>query len=167
MKMDGEQTTMYSDGYCHARSVDSEGHESRDWVKALAARVGTQLPQGWRLCGENLWARHSIHYQDLPAYFLMFSLWNGLKCLSWAETAEWAALLDLHTVPVLYNGVYDGNPVTSNLWDPAKGEGYVVRSAEAFHYRDFRKKVGKFVRSQHVHTHGHWMREQVVKNVLK
>ncbi len=167
LKMDGEQTTIYSDGYCHARSIDSGGHESRDWVKALAARIGTQLPQGWRLCGENLWAQHSISYTELPSYFLIFSLWDGLKCLSWRETAEWAALLDMHTVSVLYNGPYDGNPVTGRLWDPSDGEGYVVRVSDSFHYRDFRRKVGKYVRKNHVHTHGHWMRQQVVKNGLK
>lgn len=165
LKMDGEQTTVYSDGYCHARSIDSGSHESRHWVKALAGRVGPQLPSGWRICGENLWAKHSIHYKDLPDYFLMFSIWNGLTCLSWQETEEWAALLGLHTVQTLAFGKYKAEPWPHwENWEKLGNEGYVVRRADAFHYRDFRYKVGKYVRAQHVHTHGHWMRERIIRN---
>jgi hypothetical protein len=167
LKMDGEQTTLYSDGFCHARSIDSGSHHSRDWVKALAGRVGPQLPAGWRICGENLWAKHSIHYTDLPSPFLMFSIWNGLTCLSWAETEEWAALLDLHTVQRLHLGTFKSEwwsrPETGPTIVP-NHEGYVVRRADSFHYREFRKKIGKYVRASHVHTHGHWIREQIVRN---
>jgi hypothetical protein len=166
LKMDGEQTTIYSDGYCHARSIDSGGHPSRNWVKALAARVGPQLPSGWRLCGENLWAKHSIHYTDLPDYFLLFSIWSGLTCLSWDETEEWAKLLDLHIVQHLYLGPFIPS-FWKNMAQPEGHEGYVVRVADSFHYRDFRRKVGKYVRASHVHTHGHWMREQIVQNKVK
>lgn len=166
VKMDGEQTTIYPDGYCHARSIDSGSHPSRDWVKALAGRVGPQLPPNWRICGENLWAKHSLLYTNLPAPFLMFSIWDGLTCLSWEDTELWAALLGLHTVQRLSSvplkdmaaGV---RPFPFNV---DTDEGYVVRRAEAFHYREFRQKVGKWVRASHVHTHGHWMREQIVRN---
>jgi hypothetical protein len=166
VKMDGEQTTIYSDGSCHARSIDSGSHPSRDWVKALAGRVGPQLPTGWRICGENLWAKHSIHYTDLPDYFLMFSIWNGLTCLGWDETEEWAQLLGLHTVQRLYSGQFrdDISEWTQPLRKGEEQEGYVVRRADSFHYREFRYKVGKYVRAQHVHTHGHWMREQIIRN---
>jgi hypothetical protein len=165
VKMDGEQTTIYPDGYCHARSIDSGGHPSRDWVKALAGRVGPQLPSGWRICGENLWAKHSIYYTDLPSYFLMFSMWDGLTCLGWEETVEWAQMLDLHTVQRAHLGTFKPD-WWRNLPAPVGREGYVVRRADSFHYRDFRKKVGKYVRASHVHTHGHWMREQITRNLL-
>lgn len=165
VKMDGEQTTIYSDGYCHARSIDSGGHASRDWVKALAGRVGPQLPHGWRICGENLWAKHSIHYTNLQSYFQVFSIWDGLRCLSWDDTVEWAAMLDLHTVQLLSHEKFNSYAWVG--WKAAyKQEGFVVRRADSFHYRDFRKKVGKYVRASHVHTHGHWMREQIIRNEL-
>ncbi len=118
VKMDGEQTTIYSDGFCHARSLDSSPHESRNWVKALAARVGPELPDGWRICGENLWAQHSLAYNDLPSYFLMFSLWDGLTCLSWQETEEWAALLGLHIVQRRLREDYSITRETSMSSDP-------------------------------------------------
>jgi len=70
-KMDDENTTMYPD-YLHARSLEEEHHESRGWVKRLHAEICWNIPQGWRICGENLFALHSIRYDDLLSYFLVF-----------------------------------------------------------------------------------------------
>lgn len=58
-KMDGENTTMYRD-YIHARSVDGRSHPSRAWVKQLHGRICFDIPEGWRFCGENMYAQHSI-----------------------------------------------------------------------------------------------------------
>lgn len=86
-KMDGENTTLYSD-YTHARSLDSGHHESRSWIKSKQAEIGHLIPQGWRICGENLYARHSIVYNDLHSYFYVFNIWNEEnKCLSWDATS--------------------------------------------------------------------------------
>jgi len=172
IKMDGENTTIYSDGFTHARSLDTESHPSRNRVRALAAATGPQLPAGWRLCGENVYAKHAIHYQNLPSYFLMFSLWDDQNvCRSWDETVEWAALLDLHTVPVLYDGLFDLD-VVRDFYTPrdAQGEeveGWVMRVADSFKYGDFRTSMAKYVRAGHVPEHGgHWKRAAVVVNGL-
>src|SRR5829696_5384608 len=84
-KLDGENTTMYADGL-HARSLDSAHHPSRAWVKALQGRIGPGIPAGWRVCGENLYARHSIPYEDLDSWFYGFSVWDGEDCLDWDRT---------------------------------------------------------------------------------
>lgn len=168
-KMDGENTTLYRD-YMHARSVDGRNHPSRNWVKGLWAKLRDDIPQGWRVCGENLYAQHSIPYSDLPSYFLGFSILDERNhCLSWDETKEWFTLLDIARVPVLYDGIFD-EPVIRGLWDDKKwdgSEGYVVRVADAFSYGDFRKNIGKFVRRGHVQTAKHWMHGQrVIPNGL-
>ena len=72
-KMDGENTTMYPD-HIHARSIDSRHHPSRTWVKSLHGSIAHLIPQGWRLCGENLYAQHSIAYEGLKSYFYLFSV---------------------------------------------------------------------------------------------
>ena len=36
-KMDGENTTIYSDGYVHARSVDSRSKPWQSWLQAYSA----------------------------------------------------------------------------------------------------------------------------------
>jgi hypothetical protein len=170
-KMDGENCTI-GQTYTHARSTDSRHHPSRAWVKNLQAQIGHEIPEGWRLCGENLFAKHSIGYENLPSYFLLFSVWDDQNvCLSWADTEEYARLLRLHMVPVLYEGPWDENKITK-LWDGrsrfgGEGEGYVVRVAGSFRYGDFAKAVAKFVRPSHVQTDSHWMQSEVVPNKLK
>ena len=74
-----------------------------DWVKALHGSICAEVPEDWRLCGENVYARHSISYGSLPSYFFLFSIWNGAnEALSWEETLEWASLLGLETPPVFF-----------------------------------------------------------------
>jgi len=58
VKMDGENTSIYRD-HVHASSLDGGRHESRWPAWELQARVGHELPEGWRVCGENLYAREA------------------------------------------------------------------------------------------------------------
>ena len=165
-KMDGENTTLYAD-HVHARSLSSAHHPSRTAVKQLQARLADSIPAGWRLCGENLQAVHSIAYEDLPAWFLLFSVWDGDRCLDWDTTLEWAALLEVPTVPVLWEGTWDDAAIRALALDPARQEGYVVRLREAFVLADFGTSVAKFVRAGHVTTDAHWMSRPVVPNGLR
>lgn len=57
-KLDGECTTLYKD-YSHARSLDSNHHPSRDWVKRFHSEIAHNIPEGWRVCGENVFAKHN------------------------------------------------------------------------------------------------------------
>lgn len=160
--------SMYND-YVHARSLQNEGHPSRDWLKGWHASIRNDIPDGWRICAENLFAKHSILYSDLENYVLGFSLWNEYNiCMSWDDTLMYFELMGITPVQTLYRGPYDENilkEIAKNL-DTEKNEGYVVRPARAFPFAEFRNVVGKYVRKNHVHTHGHWMREGVVKNKL-
>jgi hypothetical protein len=168
-KMDGENTTMYTD-YIHARSVDSKNHPSRNYIKGLWAQFCGDIPEGWRLCGENLYAKHSIHYKDLPSYLMCFSIWNEHNvCLDWDQTQEWFSLLNVLSVPVIYDGIYDEKMIKS-LWDEKKKEqteGYVIRIANEFSYGDFKASVAKFVRKNHVTSETHWAKQNVVPNEIK
>ncbi len=168
-KMDGENSSLYRD-YYHARSVDGRNHPSRAWAKQFWSQICGDIPEGWRVCAENLYAEHSITYRDLPTYVMGFSIWNDRNvCLSWDETTEWFALLGVTPVPVMYDGVFD-EKIIKGLWDEKNwktSEGYVLRLADEIAYGDFKKKVGKFVRKDHVQTAKHWMHGQaIVKNGL-
>lgn len=169
VKMDGENTTLYHDGY-HARSIDSRHHPSRDWLARFHAECGYNIPVGWRVCGENLYARHSIAYTDLPSYFLGFSVWNEEnRALSWDDTQEVFALLGIESVPVLYRGMFDEaqlHRLVAQL-DLSKDEGFVLRLADSFHYDEFAQSVAKWVRPAHVQTGEHWMHSTIVPNGLK
>lgn len=165
-KMDGENTTGYSDGHIHARSLDTGYHASREWVKGYLAMPLLEIPKGWRLCGENLYAKHSIHYLNLPSYFLGFSLWNENNvCLSWDETIEWFSLLGVIPVRVIYRGILT-ETILREIKISDDCEGYVARRAESFSFDQFPTYVGKYVRRNHVQTSEHWMHAQMVKNGL-
>lgn len=170
VKMDGENTSMYSD-YVHARSIDSLGDVSRDWVKNLRAKIGHDIPKGWRLCGENMYEEHSIHYKDISSYFLVFSIWNEVNmCLSWDDTIEWTNLLDLSLVPVIFRGMWDEQKITDLMtenYGTNELEGYVVRIASGFRYSNFRRSVAKCVRKNHIKTHGRSSRRRMTRNELK
>jgi len=169
-KMDGENTTMYSD-YFHARSVDGRSHPSRSWAKNFWNQIRYDIPEQWRLCCENLYAQHSIVYDNLPSYVMGFSMWNERNiCLDWDTTQEWFSLLGVESVPLLYDGIYNEFSIRSlwndRVWD--KCEGYVIRVADEISYSDFRHKVAKFVRKNHVQTVKHWMHGQsITPNKLK
>lgn len=166
-KLDGENTSMYRDAV-HARSLDSRHHPSRDWVKRLQGAIGYQIPDGFRVCGENLFARHSIAYDDLPSYFYVFSVWDDANmCLSWSETKQWASLLGLEVAPVLHEGRWDEVRIRNLAFDTDRVEGYVVRSAGAFAYADFASNTAKWVRKGHVQTDDHWMQAAIVPNGLR
>jgi len=166
-KLDGENTSMYPD-IMHARSPDGRHHPSRDWVKALHARIRYEIPENWRLCGENVYAQHSIRYESLESYFYLFSIWNNEnEALSWDETQEWAKLLEISTAPVLFRGEWDQDLIGNFQIDEASQEGYVVRLAERFSQKEFNKSIAKWVRPHHVQTSEHWMHAEIVPNQLK
>jgi hypothetical protein len=170
IKMDGENTTMTSDRV-YARSVDSADHPSRHWVKSLWSQISYLIPEGWRVCGENLFAKHSIAYENLGSYFHVFNIWNEKnECLSWEETLEWCELLGLKHVEVLVDDVTsDAFPmIHARFLDgySQSHEGYVVRNRNSFEYKNFSKNVAKYVRANHVQTDSHWMHSELIKNQL-
>lgn len=170
IKMDGENTTMYDDKI-HARSINSDNHPSRDWVKGLWGNLSYQLPTNWRICGENLYALHTIPYEHLNSFFNVFSVWEEKRCMSWDETIGICKMLHLETVPVFYRGIFDQNiihkafPATYN-GDPT--EGYVIRDVNEFMYDDFPISIAKFVSKKFIiDPDKHWMQEKVIPNKIQ
>jgi len=177
-KMDGENTTLYCDT-AHARSLTSGPHPSRAKVKELWQSLRWDIPPGMRICGENMYAKHSIYYDSLRSYFLVFNIWLGDVCLSWEDTILWCGLLGLDTVPVLYRGKWNesvwSDPYHAERWirqgrDDHDGgserEGFVVRLAEEIRLDDFGRSVAKYVRKGHVQTDEHWMSQEITPNKL-
>ena len=164
-KMDGENTTLYCDGL-HARSIDSRYHPSRAWIRAYHGQIAHLIPNDFRICGENLYAKHSIHYTDLQSFFYVFSIWEGDLCLSWDDTVEWAELLGLSMVPLLYRGEYVQSQVRTfhEQLDLKRQEGYVLRTSASFLRSEFSSRVVKWVRRNHVQTDTHWMHQKVIPN---
>jgi len=168
-KMDGENTNIYPDG-THARSIDSKYHPSRTWINKIQGEIGYKLMKDERLCGENLYARHSIEYKDLESYLYIFGYWSGTFCHSWDITVERASGLGLTLAPVIYQGVWDEDLIKSLKEDILSSdntkEGFVVRLAEGFEMSEFTNSVAKYVRPNHVQTDQHWMFSELIPNEL-
>lgn len=169
-KMDGENTSIYCD-HIHARSVDSKDHESRHWVKSFASSFQHKIPKGYRICGENLFAKHSIQYDDIFSYFYGFAVFdNNNVCLSWEDTINIFYDLGITSVPVLHEGSNVSKGFLRRMaksLDREHQEGYVVRNSNSFNFDDFKYNIAKYVRREHVVTDTHWMHKKIVKNNIR
>jgi hypothetical protein len=170
VKIDGENCTMYKN-FIHARSLMPMTGQDRGFVKSLHATISSNIPDGWRICCENAYAKHSIHYSNLENYVFVLSIWNEENiCLSWDETLEWCELLGLTMVPTIYRGVFSEEYLQScytEFYNGDECEGYVIRLASKFHYDDFKNSVAKFVRKEHVKPNAkHWRQDLTVPNGL-
>lgn len=168
LKIDGECTSLYSD-CIHARSLDSKNHPSRNWIKNLHAQIKHLIPEDLKIVGENCFASHSIKYQFLSTYFYVFGIFNDKECLSWDETVEYAKLLDLETVPVLYHGIWDEEKIKACFTEKVNNdeqEGYVIRLASSYLIEDSENSICKWVRKNHITCSEHWMSERIIPNKL-
>lgn len=163
-KMDGQNQTIYSDGYYHARSIDGHGKKWDNWLKQYIQSWHYNIPNGWRVCGECLFAKHSIdyHFPNDGHLFQVFSIYDDRNvCLSYEQTWMWCDLLGLKEVPIIYVGKYDKNKILKRFNEykslqEREVEGFVIRNIDEFKYEDFSKNVGKYVRANHVQIDEHW-----------
>lgn len=157
-KLDGGNMS-FSRSCSYSRSLDSGTHSWDTKAKAKWAEIRWDIPEGWRISGESLHARRSVAYDNLPDIYLVFGIWDETNTLlDWDSTVEFAELLGLKTVPVLYRGTDYKKAVTA--WgkekDTTSSEGFVVRSAGRIHYDDFAGNFAKWVRPNHVTTTAAW-----------
>jgi ATP-dependent RNA circularization protein (DNA/RNA ligase family) len=165
-KMDGENTTMMKTKF-YVRSLDSKHHYTQNHVKGIWGNINYLIPDNWRICGENLYAKHSIGYNNLSSYFMVFNIWNDNNmCLSFDETIEMCKMLNLTHVPIIYKGIFDIDYIKKIKLDYSKQEGYVIRLAESFNYDNFKNSVVKFVRKNHVTSNQHWLYSKIEINKL-
>lgn len=163
-KMDGENTTIYSDGYLHARSLDSNSNFTRSWMKQLASIIHHEIPNGWRFVFENVGWLHSIAYNDLISNAYLLSIWNDLNsCISYSDVLSFATQLDLATPQEFYRGPFNQKILEelSHSLDHSIVEGYVIRNVESFSFTDFQNNVAKYVRPNHVQSGQHWLKTTV------
>lgn len=167
-KMDGENASLYANHY-HARSLDSRHHASRDWIKAFHGSIKHLIPSEHRICGENLYAKHSVGYENLPSYFMGFSIWRKDFCLDWDSTLEGFEYFGIQSVPILWRGQWENFPKEYiNFFTERcdEVEGYVIRTTDGFMLEDFQSFVAKYVRKDHIQTDQHWMAGPVIPNGL-
>lgn len=188
-KMDGSNTSLELEG-CFARThAGAPTHASFDLLKALHASIKYKISDDIQLFGEWCYAVHSIPYNELPGYFLLFNVavypksrsndkshTDGRVWYSWDMVELWAEDIGVPTVPVLFKGIVESEKelkdlVESLMIQPSAcggiREGVVVRFAGSFKELEFPSHVMKCVRANHVQTSDHWKDQEIIKNKLK
>ena len=175
-KLDGSNVCLEREQVFARSHNDAPRHPSFDALKAVHAALRWQIPAYWQLFGEWLWARHSIAYNRLPTFLLIFGIrdTSEMVWLSWEETVAACNNMNLKTVPVLWRGIVQAEAelqtriealLQKRSYGPEQ-EGLVVRIAESFVDAEFGKSVAKWVRQHHVQTNEHWNSQQITRNLL-
>lgn len=162
-KMDGENTTLYRQGF-HSRSVNYRYNHTRDIISVYHSMIKDRIPVGWRVCGENVSYEHSIRYENLEHFFFGFSVWNKENiCLNWTDTLDFFNDVGIIPVRILTDNVKSGpmaaiqRAINWACYNPENREGFVIRNSDQFSYENFHLNVAKWVRKNHVTTDDHWL----------
>ncbi|WP_437597789.1 RNA ligase family protein [Sorangium sp. So ce590] len=171
-KCDGSNLTYTRKSVFSRSHSGPPSHPSFDLAKATHASIAHRLSDGMSLFCEYCYAVHSIEYEALPGYSLVFGVRDDALGLFW----EWdmvvaqAKDLGLPTVPVLFRGIVESEreleALTSGLArEPSafggQREGVVVRVAGEFPDVMFQRSLAKWVRRGHVQTDEHWMHQEI------
>lgn len=158
IKMDGGNVSAYPDAF-HGRSKDSGTQPWDTYAKRLWSQFRFDIPEGWRVSCESMYARRSVAYENLESPLYVIGIWNEKnELISWADTVEWAQMLGLPTVPPIYVGTdfKEASTVWKKQFTPETSEGFVIRDAGKIPHAQFGSRVVKYVRANHVQTSADW-----------
>jgi hypothetical protein len=174
-KIDGSNVCLEHDGVFARSHSGPPIHPSFDLLKALHATIKHDIPPDSQWFGEYAYAKHSLAYDKLPGYLMMFGIRINDNWLRWSAVCRFCSLLGLPTVPVLFEGKVDTAKTLKDLilnlakQPSALGtirEGVVVRVEREFSDEEFPQCVQKWVRKDHVQTDVHWKHQTITPNGL-
>ena len=139
-------------------------------VRQINQIIRYDLSEDMFVFGENMEGIHSIEYTNLKSYFYIFGIRQLDNWWSWSDVEDFSILLDLPTVPVLFDGVIEKyedlkEKVESLVKEESRlggqMEGVVARVYNSFNDEEFETSVIKWVRKGHVQTDEHWTKNWV------
>jgi hypothetical protein len=192
-KIDGTNVGIHfsSDGklvlQCRGHLITEGMHAQYDlfkqWTVVKRPVLEERLQDRYILFGEWMYARHSVHYRQLPHYFFEFDIYDKANGVFLSLDLRMALLKDtnIHTVPVVYRGAVTQeklmgllgpsrfgscfeNPITKRTDDLM--EGLYVRTEAAGAVTSRAKHVRhEFV--EKIKQSTHWQQRAIVPNILK
>jgi len=136
-----------------------------NWARHNEEKI-LKIPNGWKVYGELMYAKHNIYYDELPSYFLVFDIWDGREYLHYDNRIFFIKEFGFQHVPILYYGnekidvdsfMYIKSACSSNL-----AEGIVIKN--------YKKQIrGKLVRPEFMkdlEEDDHWATKAVKRNKL-
>lgn len=175
-KLDGENTCLNQFGVFARSHAAPTIHPWANYLKERWVMLKNDLDD-LEIFGENLYAIHSIEYQNIEHHFYVFAIREDKHWLSWEEVKFYAAMLDFPVVPEIttMNEPFNQLEFENSILDIIKEEstfgskdvltrqkcsmeGVVCRNTSAYSTTDFKNNVFKYVRKSHVKTDVHWTR---------
>lgn len=174
-KLDGENTCLNQYGVFARSHAAPTRHPWAAYLKERWNSIKNDLGE-LEFFGENLYAIHSIRYEELEHHFYVFAIRELDRWLSWEEVKFYAELLDFPTVPELIKiqpterKIFEEqvlemvkqrsafSSIDVQTGEACRMEGIVTRDVAAFAVADARQHVFKYVRKDHVKTDEHWTR---------
>lgn len=171
-KCDGSNLTYTRDHVFSRSHARPPVHPSFDLAKATHAQIRSQLAPEQSLFCEYCYAVHSLEYEALPSYSLVFGVRDDARKVwwEWAMVEAQAEALGLPTVPVVFRGAVSSERELRLLTDDlahepsafgGDREGVVVRVAAEFGDDAFPRSLAKWVRQGHVQTDEHWLHQEI------
>ena len=166
-KCDGENNSFTNKGVYARSHVDFTISPWSVKVRELHSVIKHSISEDLYIFGESMSAIHSIEYTNLNSHFYIFGARYQGVWSSWSEVEDYAFLLDLPTVPVLFRGVVNSEKELKELTEKlvkeesvlgGNREGIVCRVERSFNDDEFEPCVAKWVRKGHVTTDEHWTR---------
>ena len=174
-KLDGSNLCVTRNALFARSHSAAPTHPSFSYAKQLHSAIQVSVPPDVSVFGEYCFAVHSIKYDRLPNYIMVFAARDDVTgdWLSWDDVKQCASLMGLPTAPVLFEGIVPAGrleDITNCLGKQPSSfgvdrEGVVVRISDRIE-GSFDKSVAKWVRSNHVQTDEHWRNQAIRKQGL-
>jgi hypothetical protein len=164
-KLDGSNTCFTNKDVFGRSHVAPTQNTWDSKVRELHSVLKSSISEDLYIFGEAMSAVHSIEYTNLTSHFYMFGARYKGVWSSWDEVEDYAFLLDLPTVPVLFKGIVNSEKELRELTEElvkqesvlgGSREGIVCRVQREFNDEEFGTCVAKIVRANHVQTDSHW-----------
>lgn len=140
-----------------------------NWANVQNYEKIMAIPVGYLVYGELLRVVHTIVYDSLPDYFLVFDVWDGDNFLNYKQRQLFCSDLGFHMVPLIATGNFTKNELFKMIpKESAYGsmaEGIVVKRYSKNNY--IRAKIVKPNFIQTIEESDHWTHGPIRINKLK
>lgn len=141
------------------------------WLGQFGYLMKPNLTENLIVFGEWCAARHTIQYNHLSDFFLLFDIYDKVEKKFWSVSRRnaWSQKVGIQTVPQITKGSYSSDSLqdllhsTQSLFREGPPEGIVVRNDDTL----WNRIRGKLVQAEFVQTiETHWSSRQIEWNGL-
>lgn len=176
-KMDGanagiirhkDRFVLQKRGSLVAESEHEQFNFFNNWAKVGNYDKIMAVPSGHIIYGELMYTRHTIYYDSLPDYFLVFDVWDGKNYLSRKKRDVFCEKYGFCQVPLIDEGYF----YIEDLYHLIPNESKYGEIAEGIVVKRYSKKNftrGKIVKKQFIKTleeSQHWTKYNIKVNKL-